>query len=126
MKVGPVVLLALLTMATTASAETRTRAVPGGSARACFPVSLEVWTAHFEDSGSHVIGWASIDPTARFEGLGCQVSGWAPIDPCGRTITAYLADCPDGAFTFTRTEADCNYVLGCGHRPAGTGSGAPR
>jgi len=41
-------------------------------------------------------------------------------------ITAYLANCPDGAFTFTKTEADCYYVLGCRDRQDGAASAAPR
>jgi hypothetical protein len=111
-----------------ASASTDTRAAgPAGRDRACFPVSVEEWTTtRFEGSDSHIDGWASIDRTAHFDGRSCQVRGWASIDPCGRTITAYLANCPDGAFTFTKTEADCYEVLACGDRPDRADSGAPR
>jgi hypothetical protein len=108
-----------------ASADTRA-AGPSRREQACFPVSVEVWaTPRFEDSDSYIAGWASIDRTAHFDGRGCQVRGWASIDPCGRTITAYLANCPDGAFTFTKTEADCYEVLGCRDRHDGAGSGPP-
>ena len=111
--------------AASASADRR-EADPARRDQACFPSSVDVWTTGFEGSDSegsdsegsdsYVTGWASIDRTAHFEGRSCQVRGWASISPCGRTIAAYLANCPDGAFTFTRTEADCYEVLGCGKR----------
>ena len=88
----------------------------------CFPVSVEVRT---EEQDGSVTGWASIDRTARFAGRSCQVKGWAALNSCGRTITAYLANCPDGAFTFTRTEDDCYYVLGCSSQIGAAGA-APR
>jgi len=77
--------------------------------RPCFAVSVQAWS----DADDHLSGWGSVDRTARGAGLGCEVKGWAPIDACGQTISAYVADCPDGTFTFTRTEADCYQVLGC-------------
>lgn len=80
--------------------------------RPCFPVSVPAWSAGSEGN-DYLTGWASVDRTAHSAGLGCQVKGWAPIDACGRTIAAYVATCPDGAFTFTKIEADCYYVLGC-------------
>lgn len=86
---------------------------PGRPDRPCFQVSVPVWPAGAQGEESYVSGWASVDRTAHSEGLSCQVRGWAPIEPCGRTIPAYVADCPDGVFTFTRTEADCYYVVGC-------------
>jgi hypothetical protein len=92
--------------------------------RPCFPISMPVWAAGFR--GDYVTGWASVDRTERFAGRSCQVKGWEAIDPCGRTIPAYLASCPDGAFTFTKTEADCYYVLGCRDPHATAGYGAPR
>jgi|SRR5882724_3129215 len=106
-----------------ASADTR-GAVPASSDQPCFPVSVEVRTE--EHDGSVITGWASINRTAHFEGRTCQVKGWAAINSCGRTITAYLANCPDGAFTFTKTAADCYYVLGCSDRQDGAASAAPR
>jgi len=112
-------------LAASASADTRA-AGPARRDQACFPVSVEMWTTRFEGSDSYVTGWASIDRTAHFEGRSCQVGGWASLDPCGRTITAYVANCPDGAFTFTKTEADCYEVLGCGDRQDGAGRGAPK
>jgi len=105
-----------------ASADTK-GAVPASSDQPCFPVSVEVRTEEHEGS---VTGWASINRTARFEGRTCEVKGWAAINSCGRMITAYLANCPDGAFTFTETEADCYYVLGCRDRQDGAASAAPR
>ena len=86
---------------------------PGRPDRPCFPVSVPVWPAAAQGEESYVSGWASVDRTAHSEGLSCQVKGWAPIESCGRTIPAYVADCPDGVFTFTKTEADCYYVVGC-------------
>ena len=106
-----------------ASADTR-GAVPARSDQPCFPVSVEVRTE--EHDGSVTTGWASVDRTAHFEGRTCQVKGWATINSCGRTITAYLANCPDGAFTFTKTAADCYYVLGCSDRQDGAATAAPR
>jgi len=108
---------------TFASADTR-GAVPARSDQPCFPVSIEVRTE--EHDGAVTTGWASINRTARFEGLTCQVKGWAAINSCGRTITAYLANCPDGAFTFTKTAADCYDVLGCSDRQDGAASAGPR
>ena len=108
-----------------ASAETRV-AVPAGSDPACFPVSMDVGTDGAEEHDRTVEGWAFIDRAAHFEGRTCQVRGWATINSCGRTITAYLANCPDGAFTFTRTAADCYYVLGCSDRQDGAATAAPR
>jgi hypothetical protein len=97
--------------------------VRAGSDQPCFPVSVEVWSEEHEGS---VTGWASINRTARFEGRTCQVKGWASLNSCGRTITAYVANCPDGAFTFTKTAADCYYVLGCSDPQDGSPSAAPR
>jgi len=108
-----------------ASAETR-MAVPAGSDQACFPVSMEVRTDGVEEHDGYVQGWAFIDRAAHFEGRTCQVKGWVSITPCGRRITAYMANCPDGAFTFTRTAADCYYVLGCSDRQDGAATAAPR
>ena len=106
-----------------ASADPRS-AVPARAEQPCFPVLVQVRT---EDHDSSVItGWASINRTARFEGHTCQVRGWATINSCGRTITAYLANCPDGAFTLTKTTADCYYVLGCSNRQDGAASADPR
>jgi len=105
-----------------ASADTK-GAVPPGLDQSCFPVSVEVRT---EEHDGSVTGWASIDRSARFEGRTCQVRGWAAINSCGRMITAYLANCPDGAFTFTKTWDDCYYVLGCSERNDGAPSAAPR
>jgi hypothetical protein len=101
--------------AASASADTTAAGPPHGD-QACFPISVEVWTTRFEGSDRYISGWASIDRTAHFEGRSCQVRGWASITPCGRTVTAYLANCPEGVFTFTKTEADCHEVLGCGNR----------
>ena len=101
-----------------ASAETRV-AVPAGSDQACFPVSMEVETDGVEEHDRYVEGWAFIDRAAHFEGRTCQVRGWVSINPCGRRITAYMANCPDGAFTFMTTETDCHYVIGCSDRQGG-------
>ena len=108
-----------------ASAETRV-AVPAGSDKSCFPVSMDVGTDGVEEHDGYVEGWAFIDRGAHFEGRTCQVKGWVSINPCGRRITAYMASCPDGAFTFMTTEADCHYVIGCSDRPDGAARGASR
>ena len=108
-----------------ASAETRL-AVPAGSDQACFPVSMEVRTDGVEEHDGYVEGWAFIDRAAHFEGRTCQVRGWVSINPCGRRITAYMANCPDGAFTFMTTEADCHYVIGCSDRHDGAAREASR
>ncbi len=108
-----------------ASAETRP-AGPANSDQACFPVSMEVRTDAVEEHDGYVQGWAFIDRAAHFEGLTCQVRGWVSINPCGRRITAYMASCPDGAFTFMTTEADCHYVIGCSDRPDGAAWEASR
>src|SRR5262245_42924547 len=91
------------------SATPTNTADPGRRNRPCFPVSMPVWAAGFH-ADDYVTGWASVDQTARFEGRSCEIKGWAP-DPCGRMIPVYRASCPDGAFTFTKTEADCYNVL---------------
>jgi len=101
-----------------ASAETRV-AVPAGFDQACFPVSMEVETDGVEEHDRYVEGWAFIDRAAHFEGRSCQVKGWVSINPCGRRITAYMATCPEGAFTFMTTETDCHYVIGCSGRQDG-------
>ncbi len=108
-----------------ASAETRP-AVRANSDQACFPVSMEVRTDAVEEHDGYVQGWAFIDRAAHFEGLTCQVRGWVSINPCGRRITAYMASCPDGAFTFMTTEADCHYVIGCSDRQDGAAREASR
>jgi hypothetical protein len=92
--------------------------------RPCFPVSMPVWVAGFHGD-EYVTGWASVDRTAHFAGRSCEIKGWAP-EPCARRIPAYLANCPDGAFTFTKTEADCYEVLGCRDPHATAGYGASR
>src|SRR5437867_3674639 len=79
-----------------ASAETRV-AVPAGSDQTCFPVSMDVGTDGVEEHDGYVEGWAFIDRAAHFEGRTCQVKGWVSMNPCGRRITAYMANCPDGA-----------------------------
>ena len=81
-----------------AQADTRAWGVPGGDrSRECIPVNVELWTAYLE-------------------GLDCQIIGWATLVECDRPLSAYLAKCPSGIFTFTRTEADCYYILGCKQR----------
>jgi len=108
-----------------ASAETQA-AVPAGSDQTCFPVSMEVGADGVEEHAGYVEGWAFIDRTAHFEGRACQVKGWVSINPCGRRITAYVANCPDGGFSFMATEADCHYVIGCGDRQDGAAREASR
>jgi len=108
-----------------ASAETRP-AGPANSDQVCFPVSMEVRTDGVEEHDGYVQGWAFIDRAAHFEGRTCQVKGWVSINPCGRRITAYMASCPDGAFTFMTTEADCHYVIGCSDRQDGAAREASR
>jgi len=99
---------------------------PAGSDQACFRVSMAVRTDGVEEHDGYLDGWAFIDRAARVEGHTCQVEGWLSINPCGRRITAYMAHCPDGAFSFTTTEADCRYVIGCPDRQDGAGRGASR
>ena len=96
---------------------------PAHADRPCFRVFLPEWAAGFHDDS--LTGWASVDRTARFAGTSCHVTGWAP-DPCGQKIAVYLASCPDGAFTFTRTESECYSVLGCRDPHATAGYGASR
>ena len=96
---------------------------PAHVGRPCFRVFLPEWAAGFHDDP--LTGWASVDRTARFVGTSCHVTGWAPA-PCGRKIAVYLATCPDGAFTFTRTESECYSVLGCRDPGATAGYGASR
>jgi len=108
------------------AAATHTRAVDSRRPdQPCFPVSVPVWAVGFHGE-DYVTGWASVDQTAHFAGPSCQVKGWAPIDLCGRTISAYLANCRDGTFTFTKTEADCYYVLGCRDPQKAAAYWAPR
>ena len=108
-----------------ASAETRV-AVPAGSDQACFPVSMDVGTDGVEEHDGYVEGWAFIDRAAHFEGRTCQVKGWVSMNPCGRRITAYMANCPDGAFTFMTTETECHYMIGCSDRQDGAAHEASR
>jgi len=108
-----------------ASAETRV-AVPAGFDQACFPVSMEVETDGVEEHDRYVEGWAFIDRGAHFEGRTCQVKGWVSMNPCGRRITAYMANCPDGAFTFMTTETECHYMIGCSDRQDGAAHEASR
>ena len=104
---------------------TRTKSAdPGGSVRPCFPVQLPVWGGGFHGA-DYVRGWASVDQTAHFAGSSCEVKGWV-ADSCARSIPVYLAHCPEGAFTFTRTEADCYSVLGCRDPHATAGYGGAR
>lgn len=109
-----------------AFASANIRLASAGSDQACFPVSMEVRPNGVEERDGYVEGWAFIDPAAHFEGRTCQVKGWVSINPCGRRTTAYLANCPDGAFTFTTTEADCHWVIGCGDHQESTASEDPR
>jgi len=95
------------------------------SAPPCFPASVPVWAGRPPGDARYLRGWAFIDPRTRFEGDGCQVRGWAPADPCGRVVSVYVANCPDGTFTFTRTESDCQHVLGCRDRHQATGTDQP-
>ena len=108
-----------------ASAETRV-AVPAGSDQTCFPVSMDVGTDGVEEHDGYVEGWAFIDRGAHFEGRTCQVKGWVSMNPCGRRITAYMANCPDGAFTFMTTETECHYMIGCSDRQDGAAHEASR
>ena len=108
-----------------ASAETRP-AVPANSDPACFPVSMEVRTDGVEEHDGYVQGWAFIDRAAHFEGRTCQVKGWVSMNACGRRISAYMANCPDGTFTFMTTETDCHYVIGCSDRHYGAAREASR
>ena len=108
-----------------ASAETRV-AVPAGSDPACFPVSMDVGTDGVEEHDRYVEGWAFIDRAAHFEGRTCQVKGWVSMNACGRRISAYMANCPDGTFTFMTTETDCHYVIGCSDRQDGAAREASR
>ena len=101
-------------------------ALSAGPDQACFPVSMAVRADGAEEHDGYVEGWAFVDPAVHFEGRTCQVKGWVSIHPCGRTITAYLANCPDGAFTFVTTEADCRYVIGCSDGSDGAARQASR